>query len=263
MGTQTLQTVFTGGKQIGVNSVRSLVARNMPPSLIVPNPEDDGTDTWHESLVRVAREANLPVEQGARMKDTKIVAKIKEIRPDIIFAIGSMQLMPPEILSIPSLGVLNIHPALLPKYRGRYSTAHAIFNREKETGVTLHWMDEKIDSGPIILQESYPIGSDDTAKDVYDRFTEVGTRLFGVFLDMLEDDVKIASRKQNESEATYYPKNLPNNGVIDWSWDGEKIRRFVRAMTFPPFPPVTFKLGKRTMAIVDENSPMNSTNNTK
>jgi methionyl-tRNA formyltransferase len=147
-----------------------------------------------------------------------------------------MQLIPKEVLDIPRLGIVNVHPALLPKYRGRYSTAHAIFNGEKETGATLHFMDEGIDNGPIIMQKSFPIGKNDTAKTVYDTFTEVGTALFKRFVESLNRGEEIRSIPQDERKATYYPKSLPGGGKVDPSWDEETKKRFIRAMTFPPFP---------------------------
>lgn len=232
--------------------MRVLVNAKQSPALIVTNPDDTGEDSWHESLARIAREAKIPLITGKKLTDSKTLAAIQNVKPDIIFAIGGMQIISKDVLTIPTQGTINIHPALLPKYRGRFSTAHAIFNGEKKTGVTLHWMDEGIDSGPIILQKSFPIGEEDTAKTVYDNFTVVGTKLFREFLAMLLKDEPIESTPQNESEATYYPKGLPGGGEVDWLWDGEKIKRFIRAMTFEPFPPARFTIGNKKMVIVDE-----------
>ena len=250
--TRKIKHVFIGGKQIGVNALRTLLAHEMSPELVVTNLDDDGVDTWHESLVRVAREANLPLITGRKVRDPEIVERIKNIDPDIIFCIGGMQIIPEELLKIPKLGTLNIHPALLPKYRGRFSTAHAIFNGEEYTGATVHWMDEGLDTGPIILQEKFAITQDDTARTVYDKFTETGTKLFEDFLVILESGEKIIATPQDESIATYYPKEMPGNGKIDWSWDGSKIERFIRAMTFEPFPPPEFMIGEKKMVIIDE-----------
>jgi len=150
--------VFIGGKQIGANCLRQLLQRGVRPRLVIGNLDDDGKDkSWHESLVKAAKQARLPTIEKRKVREPAILERIKNIQPEIIFCIGGMQIIPPEVLAIPRLGTLNVHPALLPKYRGRYSTAHAIFNGEKTTGVTVHWMDEGIDSGPIILQEKIKI----------------------------------------------------------------------------------------------------------
>ena len=156
-----------------------------------------------------------------------------ENKPDIRFCIGLTEIIPKQLLEVPCI---NIHPALLPKYRGRYSIPHAIFNGEKYTGATIHFMNEGIDTGSIILQEKIKIEDNDTAQIVWDKFLVVGTELFGKFLDLWLSGEKIPSVPQNEKEATYYPKGLPNGGKIDLSWKGEKIKRFVRAMTYDPYP---------------------------
>lgn len=245
--------VFIGGKQIGVNCFRQLTKRKIHPEVVIGNLDDDGKNkSWHESLVKIAEDEKIPTIKEIKVSNDQVIQRIKDISPDIIFCIGGTQLIPKEILSIPRLGCLNIHPALLPKYRGRYSTVHAIFNGEKHTGVTVHWMDEGIDSGPIIMQEKIDIDEDDTAKSLYDKFTDVGEKLFIKFLDLWLNGKDILTTPQDESKATYFPKELPNKGKIDWSWDGEKIRNFIRAMTFEPFPPASFSMGKKKMVVVDE-----------
>lgn len=249
---KSMRSVFIGGKQLGADCLRVLLEKKCPPELVITNPDDKGKDTWHESLVKVARKAKLPVIVGKKVKDPSVLARIAKTRPDIIFCIGSMELIPKAVLDVPPHGTINIHPALLPKYRGRYSIPHAIFNGEKETGVTLHYMTEGLDDGPIILQRSYPLTHDDTAKTAYDTFTRVGAELFETFVQTLEDGGTIYAVPQDESQATYYPKGMPGGGKIDWSWDGATIRRFIRAMTFEPFPPPDFTLGEKEMVIIDK-----------
>jgi len=245
--------IFIGGKQIGVDCLKQLLERGIIPELVIGNVDDDGKDkSWHESLVKVAENENIPTIKMKKVSDSKVIQKIKDIKPEIIFCLGGTQLIPKEILESSHLGCLNIHPALLPKYRGRYSTAHVIFNGEKSTGVTMHWMDEGMDSGPIMMQEKIDLDEDDTAKSLYDKFTIEGEKIFIKFLDLWMKGKDIPSEPQDESRATYFPKELPNKGEIDWSWDGKKIRNFIRAMTFEPFQPASFTMGKKKMVIVDE-----------
>jgi len=244
--------IFIGGKQIGVNCLKQLLENGIIPKLVIGNMDDNGEDTWHQSLIKVAEKKSLNVIKNKKVKDAEVIKKIKKINPEIIFCIGGTEIIPKEVLATPKLGCLNIHPALLPKYRGRYSTAHAIFNGEEYTGVTVHYMDEGIDSGPIIMQERMKIEENDTAKSLYDKFTLVGEKLFIKFLDMWLSGKDIPSIPQDESQATYFPQELPNKGEIDWSWRGKKIRDFIRSMTFEPFPPANFKIGDKKMVIVDE-----------
>lgn len=237
-----------------MNCLRELLDAGIRPKLVIANLDDTGKDTWHESLVKVVKQKKLPLVQNRKLKNAHVIKRIRAIHPEIIFCIGAFQIIPPDVLKIPQKGCLNIHPALLPKYRGRYSTAWAIFNGEKETGVTVHWMDEGVDSGPIIMQKKFSITNTDTAKTVYDKFTKTGTELFGIFLKKWLQGRKTDAMTQNEHDATYYKKGLPNNGQIDWSWDGKKLYNFIRAMTFEPFPPPSFTIGKKKMVIVDNNS---------
>lgn len=244
--------VFIGGKQIGYECLKVLLNNGVVPSLVITNPDDNGDITWHDSVADLAKKNNLQFTNAKKLKSKKLKTKLTQINPEIIFCIGSTVFIPKSILKSAKIGTVNIHPALLPKYRGRYSTVHAIFNGEKITGVTLHWMNEKIDAGPIILQESFPILPEDTGKSVYDKFTKIGVRLFSKFLKNYLTNSIIPAKDQNEKLATYYPKGLPNGGNIDWDWSGKKIYNFIRAMTFEPFPPVTFKIGKKTMIIADK-----------
>jgi len=247
----TKKVVFIGGKQIGVNCLRVILNNGIRPDLLIPNMDDESvSESWHESINFVAKEAGLNIYKN-KLKDSETVTMIRNIRPEIIFCIGSNQIVPEEIINIPKEGVINIHPALLPKYRGRFSTAHVLFNGEKKTGVTLHYIDKGMDTGPILFQKEYQISDTDTAKDVYDNFTKVGTNLFVKFVNKWVKGDKLLSYKQNEKEASVC-KGLPNDGKIDWKWSGEQINRFIRSMTFEPFPPTSFKIGDKNMVIVEE-----------
>jgi len=247
------QCVFIGGKQIGTETLRALVQAGIRPQLVIPNPDDDGKNGLHESLILEAQKHNLPLLTGVKIRDAQTIEAIQSLKPELIFCIGATQIIPKEVLDIPKLGTVNLHPALLPKYRGRYSTVHALFNGETHTGVTLHFMDSGIDSGPIISQVRYKITADDTGKTLYDKFTWEGTRLISDFIRDWKDGKEIRATPQNEGEATYYPKGLPNGGEIDWTWSGEQILRFIRAMTFPPYPSASFTLAGKKMIIVDES----------
>ena len=247
--------VFIGGKPIGIACLMALTERGLKPDLVIGNMDDDGLGIrtlWHESLIKTSKSLGLKTLFQKRLKSSEIYLKIKETQPEIIFCIGGTQIIPEKILKLPKLGVLNIHPAPLPKYRGRYSTVHAIFNGEKIHGVTLHWMNEEIDAGPIIFKETFPISQSDTAKDIYNKYTNIGVKLLNKFLDHWLKEITLPCEEQNNNEATYYPMALPNNGNIDWSWDGEKIYNFIRSMTFEPFPPPSFMIGNKKMVIVDE-----------
>lgn len=242
--------VFIGGKQIGVDCLRVLIKRDIKPKMVIGNLDDKGEDTWHESLVRVAKENKLKTFQQTKVRSPKMINLIKKTNPSIIFSIGGTQIIPKEILAIPPLGIVNLHPALLPKHRGRFSIPHAIFSGDKKTGVTAHFVNEDIDTGPIITQNTININENDTAKDIYEKFTNEGVKIFKKIVDKWVKGKEVPSKPQKGQRS--YHSELPNNGILDWSWDGEKIRRFIRAMTFEPFSPTEFSLGDKRMVVIDE-----------
>lgn len=245
-------TVFIGGKQIGYECLKILLENNIFPEIVITNRDDTNKYLWHESLTKLSKNNNLRVVDGKFLRSKKLLEEIEKINPEIIFCIGSTRLIPDKILESSNTGTINIHPSLLPKYRGRYSTVHAIFNGESETGVTIHWMSSKLDAGPIIFQKKIKITPQDTGRTLYEKFTANGVVLFKKFLKLWLENKKVSAVPQNEKQATYFPKGLPNNGEIDWNWNGKKIYDFIRAMTFEPFPPVSFKIGNKKMIIAEE-----------
>src|SRR3989344_2046720 len=117
--------IFIGGKQVGVDCLKALLKAGIAPQLVIPNLDDTGNNLWHDSLTHFAKSKKLKLITGKKVSSDKVVNLIKKIKPEIIFCIGGTQIIPKKVLRIPKLGCLNIHPAMLPKYRGRYSTVHA------------------------------------------------------------------------------------------------------------------------------------------
>ena len=246
-----LRSIFIGGKEIGNNVLKILIKRKNFPLFIVGNLDGNGKDNdWHESTIRLAKKNKIKILTLKQL--SKIISKNKLLNIDIIFCIGSTQILPRHILDLPKLGTLNFHPSLLPKYRGRYSTVHAIFNGDKITGVTAHFLGTKIDTGNIITKKKIKIKPHYTAKDLYNEFSKEGTKLFLKIFNRLEGKKKIKSYKMSSLKLKYKKKSLPNNGKINWNWNGKKIFNFIRSMTFEPFEPPSFYIGKNKYLIISE-----------
>ena len=140
-------------------------------------------------------------------------------------------LIPPDIISWPKKGLLNLHPSLLPKYRGPTPVPTAILNGEKETGLTIIKVDEQIDHGPIVSQFKEEIKADETSESLLNRlFTMGGQVLTTILPSYLEG--KIELREQNHSQATFTQKLTREDGKMDWSKPADYQERFIRAM-FP------------------------------
>jgi methionyl-tRNA formyltransferase len=154
--------------------------------------------------------------------------------PDVLLSLHYRDLFPRQMLELARLGAVNLHPSLLPNYRGTNSVAWVIINGETETGFTFHRMDERFDTGPILLQEKIPIAANDTAFSLFHRqIVSAMARLRNVIELIGKGD---AGRVQ-PGGGSYYPRALPHGGLIDTTWPQEKIERFIRAMYFPPFAP--------------------------
>ncbi len=247
-----IRSIFVGGKAIGYNALKILIKRNNFPIFVIGNLDDYSKDNqWHNSTIKLAKKNKIKILNLKQLSKKITEKKLENI--DIIFCIGSTQILPSQVIKLPRLGSLNIHPSLLPKYRGRYSTVHAIFNGDKITGVTAHWISEKIDAGNIISKKVIKIKPHYTAKDLYNEFTKKGIKLFIEIYTKIQNNERIKSYKINKLKMKYNRKSLPNNGKINWNWKGKKIFNFIRSMTFEPFAPPSFYIGKRKYLILPED----------
>jgi len=163
--------------------------------------------------------------------DKKFQGLMKELRPDVGILVSYGKVLPKEILAIPKHGILNIHPSLLPKYRGPSPVQTAILNGDKVTGVTIFKMDEKVDQGPILAQFKEEIKADDTAKSLYERLYTNGSQVLLTILPAyLKGQAEL--RPQNHKKATYSKKLTREDGKINWKKSDDYLERFIRAM-FP------------------------------
>ena len=246
-----IRSVFIGGKELGFKALKVLINKNNPPLYVVGNLDDYGKDNiWHKSTIKLAKKNKIKILKLKKLSKKISNNKLKNI--DIIFCIGSTQILPDNLINFAKLGCLNFHPSLLPKYRGRYSTVHSIFSGDTVTGVTAHWIGKKIDAGSIISKKKIKIKSHYTARDLYIEFTKKSIKLFLEILEKLEKGMKIRSYKIANTKLKYYKKTLPNNGKINWHWKGKKIFNFIRSMTFEPFSPPYFYIGKKKYIIIDQ-----------
>ena len=244
--------IFIGGKNLGFKSLDYMIKKKYYPSFVVPNKDDKGKDSiFNKSLLRFARKKKLRVTNIQLL--SRLMNKKNDIKIDIIFCIGSTQILPQSILKLPKNGIVNIHPSLLPKYRGRYSLVHAIFNGEKITGATAHFISDKIDNGEIILKKKIKISKDDTSKELYKKFTNTGFSIFKKIANTWIKNKKINSYIYKGKIPVYKNKTLPNNGVLDWKWKTNKIYNFFRAVLHEPFLPPALYIGKKKFYLCKED----------
>ena len=181
-----------------------------------------------------ALESNFKVLQPDKIRELEWIKKIQELNPELIILCAYGQIIPKEILDIPKYGALNIHPSLLPKYRGASPVHAAILNGDKISGVTIMLMDEEMDHGPIIQNSKFKIqNSKITYKELEDKLIDVSADLLIKTLPNWIEG-KIKAQPQDHSKATFCKIIKKQDGKIDWNKSAEEIERMVRAFEVWP-----------------------------
>jgi methionyl-tRNA formyltransferase len=175
----------------------------------------------------------LPVLQPERAREEQFIAGLRALQPDLIVTVAYGQILPPAILNLPRHGCLNVHPSLLPKYRGAAPIQWAIANGDTETGVTIMKMDVGLDTGDIITTRRTPIQPEDDSATLHDRLAQLGAELL---VQTIPDYVagKIQPRPQPAAGASYAAKIKKEDGRIDWNQPARTILNRLRAFT--PWP---------------------------
>jgi len=189
---------------------------------------------------RAGREVDMMCEAAARQAVPLLVQPPRHAVAGLVDALGGMQLnlivvwsysmiLPPSVLALPAMGAVNIHGGLLPQYRGGHVTQWAIINGEREFGVTLHYVDEGIDTGPVIAERRFPLEDTDDAFSVREKQRAAGAQLLEEWWPRLAGGVA-PSVPQDESRARLWPLRTPEQGRIAWTMSALAVSRLVRAL---------------------------------
>ncbi len=175
----------------------------------------------------------LPVYQPATLRNPEEVERVKGLKPDLAVLAAYGRLIPAEMLDIPPLAWLNVHPSLLPRYRGPSPIIAPILEGDRETGVTIFVLEEAMDTGPILAQRSVPVSSEDTGETLSQKLARLGAELL---LEAIPRWAKgeTEPQPQDHSQATYTHIIKKEEGRIDWSRSAVELWRQVRA--FQPWP---------------------------
>lgn len=191
-------------------------------------PKGRGLKYQHCAMKNIASQYNFPLFQPENLKNKVIVGKIQDLKPELIIVAAYGLIIPQIILEIPQFGCLNVHPSLLPRYRGSSPIQSAIIEGEKETGVTIMLLDEKVDHGPILAQKKIKIEKDDDIFSLSERLAKYGADLLLKILpSYFRGEIKPVP--QDHTQATLTKMIKKEDGQIDWSEDAAKIARKIRA----------------------------------
>jgi len=231
--------IFFGTPGLGVQVLEKLIFAGFKPIAVVTRvdkPVGRGQKPTPPPVKIIAEKYKITVLQPNKLKDNQeIISNLKTFSPELFIVTAYGRIIPKEILDMPKFGVLNIHPSLLPKYRGASPIQSAILAGEKETGVTIILLDEEMDHGPIIAQKKIRLSGTENAEDLRKKLGDVGAKLLIKTIPAWIEG-KIKPKEQNHQEATFTKMLTKNDGYIDLDNppDPEKFSLMVRA--FYPWP---------------------------
>jgi len=189
-----------------------------------------------------ALKLGLPVIEVEDLRTDEFAAQLRETDPDL-FVVVAFRILPSHVLKIPRKGSINLHASLLPKYRGAAPIHRAVINGEEETGCSIFFLDEKVDTGKVILQDRIPIGENETTGDVYEKLMRLGSELLEDAVDQIEQGTYEA-KQQDDEEATGAPKLFGDDCKISFDDDARNVHNKIRGLS--PFPAAWTTLdGKR------------------
>lgn len=248
-----MKLIYMGTPQFAVLPLRKLEAAGHEIVGVVTRidkPSGRGMVLSSPPVKQAAVEMNLPLFQPRRVREPDFVSTLKLLNPEAIIVAAYGQILPKEILALPKFGCINIHASLLPLYRGAAPINWAIMNGDDETGITVMQMDEGMDTGPMLLQKSVPIGPKDTTGSMLEKLTLLGARLITEVLPLIADG-SIVPRVQDDSKATFAPLLKKEDGLINWTMPAIKIHNRIRGMS--PWPGAyTYLDGKMIKIIQSE-----------
>lgn len=196
-------------------------------------PKGRGQQLTPSPVKAIAQREGIALLQPTKMKDPGFMAELSAWKPDLIAVTAFGRILPPAVLSLPYRGCVNVHGSLLPKYRGAGPIQWALINGETVTGITTMLMDEGMDTGAMLLQESIPIHPDDTAGSLSPRLADLGGRLLVETLSQLKAGT-LVPRPQDHTRATLAPLLKKEDGLIDWTTPATSIANRIRGLT--PWP---------------------------
>jgi len=224
--------VFMGTPQFALPSLEAILASGEEVAAVVTQPDRPrgrGQVLAPSPVKELALAWNLPVLQPPRLKDPELIRQFRALAPELIIVVAYGRILPPEMLTLPAVGALNVHASLLPRYRGAAPINWALIRGERETGTTIQWLRRELDAGPIFLQERLPITEEDNAGTLYAKLAERGAALLVQALEMLRhgDAVKIP---QNEAEVTLAPPISPDMRRIRWELPAAAVAGWIRGL---------------------------------
>jgi methionyl-tRNA formyltransferase len=196
-------------------------------------PKGRGRQFEAPPVKEMADRLQLPVIQPERVRDPDFIQAFRTLAPDMVVLVAFGQILPKEVIQFPRMGCINVHPSLLPKYRGAAPIQWALIRGEKETGITTIMVDEGVDTGDILLQRKTAMEPDENFERLHDRLALMGAEVLAETIEGLLQ-AKIHRQPQDPAQASYAPRLKKEDGLIRWDAGAREIRNFISGLSSTP-----------------------------
>lgn len=234
-----MRIVFLGASELGYDCCESLLLNGQNIVGIFTIPQEFKISYSKDKPVKnvlfkdfhaLGSRYNVPVID-VKEKMSSYEGVLRELKPDFLLVIGWYYMIPKSLRELANKGCAGIHASLLPKYRGGAPLVWAMINGEKETGISFFYFSDGVDDGDLIAQIKFSISESDTIKDLLEKTKQASLVLVEEYVPKIAQGT--APKLAQVGEPTYVPQRKPEDGLIDWSWDNAKIKRFIKAQTKP------------------------------
>ncbi len=227
-----MKIVFMGTPDFSVKSLDKLNSNGIEICAVVTTPDRKsgrGMKTIPSPVKEYAIKNNIKIFQPEKIsKNTEFKEQIRNMEPDLVCVVSYGIILPKSFLEIPKYGCINVHPSLLPKYRGSAPIQWAVLNGDKKTGVTIMYLNEKMDAGDIIVQKEVDIGENETTGELWERLGSIGADLLLESVNRISNNT--AKRIPQEGDVTFAPMLTKEMARIDWSKNTNEIKNLVRGL---------------------------------
>ncbi|HKN12576.1 MAG TPA: formyltransferase [Candidatus Binatus sp.] len=230
---------------MGYACMEALLKMGAPVAALFTHRDDSHEEIWWRSCAELAARHGIPVHIDESVE--ALGAKIGALKPAVIYSFSYRHLIPASVFEPAPLGAFNLHPSLLPAYRGRAPVNWMLVNGEREAGVTLHHMVVRADAGDIVGQRAVAIDDSDNALTLYRKLVPLGVELIEELHPKIVAGIA-PRRKMDISKGSYFGRRKPEDGRIVWQWPARRIFNLVRAVTHP-YPGAFCFVGGRKLLV--------------
>lgn len=246
-----MKILFMGTPEISATCLCALIDGGCDIAAVVTRedkPRGRGNVLTPTPVKTLAISHGIPVYTPKTLRDEAFSSLLSEVNPDLILVVAFGKILPKNVIDYPKYGCINLHVSLLPKYRGAAPMQRAIMEGETETGVTLMYMDEGLDTGDIIEKTAFPISATDNFETIHDRSAAIGAERLLAAVRTLSEGKPLPREKQDDTLATYAPKVEKSDCHLDFSKSAARLDCEIRGVT--PIPGAFALLGGKTLKIL-------------